>query len=235
MGKKRFTSKSYLKVLIVVGLLAVVGGGAGTFATFNAQVTNPGNTFATGTLLLHATPNGGPSTCTSESNSTNTGGDTCTLLFNNVAFANGVTSPATLDLHNAGTLPAADIKFTVASCGIILNSAGNGSSTVHFGTDPTCADLQLAIQETTNSNYNVNRYCAYGVDNGSGACTFDTNHTLDAASSIQTLQTTGPVPATLPAGGDRYYVIEINPHVATDNTLQNRLATFSVTWQIDQG
>ncbi len=231
VGTKRFTSKTYLKWLIVAGLLAVIGGGAGTFATFNAEVTNSGNTFANGTLFLHATPNGG-TTCTSESDTiNNAGNDTCTLLFNAAALTNGVTSTATLDLHNAGTINASDIKFKVASCTVTDNSGATGSSVV-FGTAPTCTDLELAVQET-DVLYTTNAYCAYGTPSGSD-CTLDAGHNLTSAGSFQTLQTTGPVNADLASAGDRYYVIQINPVVASDNSLQNRKVTFGLTWHIDQ-
>ena len=231
MSKKRFTSKTYLKVLIVVGLLAVIGGGAGTFASFNAEVTNSGNTFANGTLFLHATPNGG-TTCTSESDTiNNAGSDTCTLLFSNAALANGVASTATLKLHNSGTLNATDITFKVASCSVTNNSGSTGSSVV-FGTAPTCTNLRLAVQETSDSLFATNAYCAYGTD-AAGVCSIDLGHNLATAASFQTLKTTGAINATLATGADRYYVIEIDPSVASDNSLQNRLVTFGLTWHID--
>ncbi len=141
---KRFTSKTYLKWLILAGVIAVIGGGAGTFATFNAEVTNSGNTFANGTLFLAATPNGG-TTCHSESDTINNSG-TCTFLFN-TTLTNGVTSTATLQLQNTGTINASDIKFKVGSCTVGTNSGVTGTSQV-FGTAPSCSDLQLAIQET---------------------------------------------------------------------------------------
>ena len=227
MGKKRFTSKTYLKVLIVVGLLAVVGGGAGTFATFNAEVTNSGNVFANGTLFLHATPNGG-SVCTSESDTINNSG-ACTFLFNTTLT--GGTSTATLQLNNPGTIKASDIKFKVAGCTVGDNFTVTGTHQV-FGTAPTCSNLQLAIQETQ-SDFSTNVYCAYGTDT-SGTCTIDAGHNLATATSLTTLLTTGAANATLAAAGNRYYNVEINPNVASDNTLQNRKVQFDLTWHIDQ-
>lgn len=227
MGTKRFKSKTYLKILIAVGVLAVIGGGAGTFATFNAEVTNQNNVFANGTLFLHATPNGG-TTCTSESDTIGNSG-TCTFLFN--TDLTGGTKTATLQLNNAGTLNAADIKFKVAGCTVGNNSGATGSSVV-FGTAPTCSDLQLAVQETQ-SDFSTNVFCAYGTQSGN-ACTIDTGHNLGSVTSLTTLKTTGDTTATLNSGSDRYYVIEINPNVASDNTLQNRKVQFDVTWHIDQ-
>jgi hypothetical protein len=228
MGRKRFSSKTYLKLLIVAGILAVVGGGAGTFATFTAETTNAGNVFANGTLFLHSTPDGG-TTCTSESDLTGNAG-TCTYLFN-TTLLNNVTSVAKLQLNDAGTIAASDIKFKIAGCTIGTNVGVTGVTTT-FGSAPTCANLQLAIQETQ-SNYTTNVYCAYGTVSGND-CTIDTGHNLTTATSLTTLKTTGAANADLAAAASRYYVIQINPSVATDNTLQNRKAQFDITWHIDQ-
>jgi predicted ribosomally synthesized peptide with SipW-like signal peptide len=52
MSSKRV--KQYLMLLTAIGLIAIAsGGGSGTFASFTAEVHNPGNTFATGSLYLH--------------------------------------------------------------------------------------------------------------------------------------------------------------------------------------
>jgi predicted ribosomally synthesized peptide with SipW-like signal peptide len=228
MGRKRFTSKTYLKLLILAGILAVIGGGAGTFASFNAEVTNQNNVFANGTLFLHATPNGG-TTCTSESDTTNNQGTGCAFLFNTTLT--GGTQTATLRLDNAGTINASDIKFLVAGCTIGDNFAVTGSH-VTFGTAPTCSNLQLAIQETQ-SDFSTHVYCGYGTVSGND-CTIDTGHNLGTATSLTTLLTTSGATATLAAGASRYYLIEINPNVGSNNTLQNRRAQFDVTWHIDQ-
>jgi hypothetical protein len=236
MGRKRFTSKTYLKLLIVAGILAVIGGGAGTFATFTAETTNANNVFANGTLFLHSTPDGG-TTCQSESDLTGNSG-TCTYLFG-TTLANNVTSIAKLQLNDAGTIDASDIKFNIAGCTVAPNTtaaAGNTvpgtGSTVTFGTAPSCTDLRLAIQETA-SNYTTNVWCAYGTGSGND-CTIDAGHNLADATSVKTLKTTAGATATLAAAASRYYVIQINPSVASDNTLQNRKAQFDITWHIDQ-
>jgi predicted ribosomally synthesized peptide with SipW-like signal peptide len=137
VGKKRFTSKTYLKVLIVVGLLAVIGGGAGTFATFNAEVTNTGNYFATGTLLLHSTT--GATTCTSESATDNLNvgtGDACATLFTVNLTASTAVQYAQLTLKNAGTVNASDIKFEsptpgcVSTAQLLLNTTLSAQITI---------------------------------------------------------------------------------------------------------
>jgi predicted ribosomally synthesized peptide with SipW-like signal peptide len=236
MSKKRI--KQYLMLLGVIGLVAIASGG-GTFASFSAEVTNPGNTFASGTLFLHNTS--GATTCTSESNSLNvnpgTGapnGNSCAILFNNINLQNGTDATADLALNNAGTINATDVKWDVPTCTVATNSAVTGSSTT-FGTAPTCANFYVTIQETGSSYLpSGNVYCAAGT-NVSGTCAAPTNAiTLSAPSTPTNLLTTGGGAAPFAAGATRYYVIDIHPAVTNDNTLQNRLVTFSLHWKLEQ-
>ena len=104
--------KRYLMLLGAIGLVAFAGGSSGTFASFNAEVTNSGNYFATGTLILN--DNGGTNTCTSvgASNSNLNAGNGCDTLFKldslatpTGALSTGLTSgtPATeLDFGGSG-------------------------------------------------------------------------------------------------------------------------------------
>jgi predicted ribosomally synthesized peptide with SipW-like signal peptide len=131
MSKK---TKRYLMLLVAVGLIAVAAGGSGTFATFNAEVTNTGNTFASGTLFLHDTPNGG-TVCKSEDDLTNNTNSSCTWLFN--ADLSGGSQTATLALNNPGTIAGAGLTFKVAGCTVGDNSAVTGTAVV-FGSAPTC-------------------------------------------------------------------------------------------------
>jgi predicted ribosomally synthesized peptide with SipW-like signal peptide len=127
MSKK---TKRYLMLLVAVGLIAVAAGGSGTFATFNAEVTNNGNTFATGSLLLHNTANG--TTCTSEAGAGNVNNLTtngCSVLFNynSVTDTSGVYE-AHLTLTNAGTVEASGISFDAPSA--CNNTTAEGTSTL---------------------------------------------------------------------------------------------------------
>jgi hypothetical protein len=238
MSKKRI--KQYLMLLTVVGLVAIsAGGGSGTFATFNAEVTNAGNTFAAGTLFLH--DNGGATTCTSESASDNLATNNCDVLFSfGTTTANnfdGGAQTADLTLTNAGTIAASDVEFKVGSCVWAVANAGGSATT--FGSAPAdCAGLYLTIQETDNT-FASNVYCAYGTDTA-GTCDAPSNSfTLDGPTALTTLLTTGAATADFTAFGGatdtRYYVITVDPSgLPTDNTMQNRKVTFSLTWHIDQ-
>jgi predicted ribosomally synthesized peptide with SipW-like signal peptide len=112
--------KRYLMLLAVVGLVAIAsGGGTGTFASFSAEVANTGNYFATGTLFLH--DNGGTTTCTSESDLTGNANITsptgCDVLFHVNPLAPNSLSSAPLQLTNAGSVNATDLKFSLGSTG----------------------------------------------------------------------------------------------------------------------
>src|SRR2546421_11590270 len=102
MSKKRV--KQYLTILSVIGLVSIASG-SGTFASFSAQTTNAGNTFAAGTLFLHDTANGG-ATCTSEAQTTgpnfNIDPAGCGILFT-AHLSQGATT-AHLALHNPRAL-----------------------------------------------------------------------------------------------------------------------------------
>ncbi len=239
MSRNRF--KQFLMLLTAVGVVAIAaGGGTGTFASFSAEVTNPGNTFASGTLYLHDTS--GVTTCTSESATTGpnfnvnpgdgTNGSSCAVLFTAASFQGGPIT-AHLALNNPATIAASDIKFDVPNCAVTTNQATTGSS-VTFGSAPTCSQMYLTVQETQ-SNYTTNVYCAFGTDTA-GTCAAPSNTlTLGNTGSLTTLKTTAAATATLAASGTRYYVISISPGgVTNDNTLQNRRITFSLTWHIDQ-
>jgi len=113
MSKK---TKRYLMLLVAVGLIAVAAGGSGTFATFSAETANNGNYFATGTLFLHATKQGGTA-CKSEldSGNSNIGANGCDLLFNVSQLTAGQTQTVNLQLTNAGSINATTIKFALGS------------------------------------------------------------------------------------------------------------------------
>lgn len=239
MSRKRV--KQYLMLLTVVGVVSIASG-SGTFATFNAQVTNPGNTFAAGTLFLHDTPNGG-TVCTSESATTGpnfnvnpgdgTNGDNCAALFTNGDLSAGAVT-AHIALQNAGSLPSSSLKFSASSCTWSNNNATTGS-TVTFATPTDCSGLYVTVQETQ-SNYTTNVYCAYGPSTTQPACDAPNNTaTLANVSSLTQLKTTAAANATLAAGATRYYVITVSPAgVGSGNALQNLKVTFGLTWHIDE-
>ena len=234
MSKMRF--KQYLMLLTVIGLVAVAAGGSGTFASFSAQVSNPGNTFAAGTLFLHNTS--GVTTCKSETGTLNTipgtgagGTDTCAVLFNAVDLQGG-NATAHLALNNAGNLNATDLKWDISGCTWGDNHLVTGSP-VLFGSAPACSAMWVTIQETQ-SNYTTNVACAAGTTGTPPACDAPDGTYSLASSTPTNLLTTGGGTAAFAGGSTRYYVITIHPNVTNDNTLQNRTVSFAMDWLLEQ-
>jgi predicted ribosomally synthesized peptide with SipW-like signal peptide len=239
MDNKRM--KQYLMLLMVIGVIAAAASGSGTFASFSAQVTNPGNTFASGTLYLH--DQSGSTTCTSESNSLNvnpgTGaggtGDGCAVLFNGIDLATTTTSSANIALNNAGSVNAQNIKFRVNNCTVTTNG---GSTT--FGTAPTCGDFYITIQEKTDGTYASNKFCAFGPGVLAAACAAPANTVTLASSQAGGFANLSmdngsgsATPASLTAGSTRYYTIRIDANPPSgNNALQNRKVSFDLDWQI---
>ena len=107
------------KVLFSMGVVAGIGAlaGAGTFATFTAQTTNPSNTFANGTLVLSNKVDAGTaclSTGGGNTDSNANGG--CDTAFTLAVKAPGDSSTADLTLQNMGSLAASALKVFSGSC-----------------------------------------------------------------------------------------------------------------------
>lgn len=97
-----------LYFLAAAGLLSL-GVGGGTFATFNAETTNPGNTFSTGSLTL--TDNAAATTCFSysdngSSTNTNTNGTSCgaAITLNNTNQTGASIATGTVTITNGGSI-----------------------------------------------------------------------------------------------------------------------------------
>lgn len=131
MSRKRI--KQYLMLLTAVGVVAVAASGAGTFATFNAEVSNNANTFTAGTLFLHDT--NGTNTCTSEEGTANanngsnfyTADNGCTALF--TANIGKATLSTTLGAAESGTVSSITIQSLnglTLHAGDVLNIAESG-------------------------------------------------------------------------------------------------------------
>jgi hypothetical protein len=130
--------------------VAVAAGGSGTFASFDAEVTNSGNYFKTGTLLLHDTANG--TTCASEdaANNHNTGGN-CGTIFTVNAGAITVKTSYGVDFKNAGSLTSSNLAFW-GSCAPDVASYSN--SGLSFSTTGAGAAV-TAIQTTGTLNFGL--------------------------------------------------------------------------------
>jgi predicted ribosomally synthesized peptide with SipW-like signal peptide len=242
-------TKRYLVLLAAVGLVAAALGGTGTFASFNAETINSGNTFATGTLFLHNTK--GATTCNSEDNAGNVQTSGCATLFS-VPFLTDTSgdSEAHLQLTNAGTVEASGIKFKANVPCVTAANVGSGPS---FANADLCLGLQVYIIETdqfyhhdaTDHAYG----CAYGTPSADNTtdglgCQFASGFNLanlpagSLASNLSPLTLKADVGGNtgthLSAGQSRYFIIGVRPPTPLTNAYQNRKGVFDLLWHIDQ-
>jgi predicted ribosomally synthesized peptide with SipW-like signal peptide len=236
VAKKRFTSKTYLKWLIAVGVLAVIGGGAGTFATFNATTTNAGNTFATGSLVLSNTV--GASTCLSTgggNTDTNTNSVGCGTVFNSTISKPGDIAGGNVTLTNSGTLPASALTLTKSAC----STVDNPTETFH-GTGDLCAALNFYVQEWNDSARTSPYKCWYGGGTAT-TCdpTFATSPTSLAGFGTSPVDiSAGPGATAFTANGGaadtRYFTVAVELPIGADNSYQGRQGQINLSWEESQ-
>lgn len=216
------------KVLLSTGVITSLAalGGIGAFASFTAQTRNPGNVFADGTLVLSNTKTGG-SACLS------TGGGTTDVNVNNVCdqLVNltvkkpGDSGTQTLTVANAGSIAASALKVFEAGC-----TDSDASAETYHGTGNVCGQLQLYIQQYSDSAFATPSACLYGGAT-SVTCNFsDTTKTVGAFTTAYNTSTNGLTIGTLAAGASGYFKIGVQLPSTTDNTFQGRQATFDLTW-----
>jgi hypothetical protein len=221
----------------VFGTLLVIGiAGStvsyGTFATFTAQTTNPGNTFATGTLVLSNRVGTGTACLSTGGGNTDTNTNNCDTAFSLSVRKPGDTSTATLDLKNEGSLAGAALKVFIPSC-----TAGNATGQNYHGTGNPCQKLQIYIQKWTDSTRATPAACLYGGATGN-TCNFsDTTKTVATFVTAHNSATSGLSGGAIAAGETQYYTIGlklIDSGPGADNALQGRQATFDLSWFMEQ-
>jgi len=244
MSKKRF--KQYLMLLTVVGLVAVAAGGSGTFASFNAEVTNAGNTFATGTLILSNKVNT-LTTCYSNEAATNDNiNANCSQLIAASNEKTGVSVNNYVTIKNEGTLAATDVKLFVpadqtgsVSCYNHLTGTFPGSDALaHTGN--VCTHLLFSVEEDSAQNDSTTATsCVVGTAIGSGPhpneCdpTNGVNFSTFYGAHNTATNGLGLTGSGLAAGATHYYTVYVYlPD--ENNTYQGMTGAFDLSWHIDQ-
>jgi hypothetical protein len=193
MSKKSI--KRYLMLLAAIGLVAFASGGAGTFASFNAEVTNTGNYFATGTLILN--DNGGTNTCTSAGAllSNHNSGTDCDTLFKLDKFTFGATSLTTPTLTSgdgasAVIAVAAVTGATIYTGDTLTISQGANSDSLPVVSGAAIGGTSLTVD-------------ASGISNSytSGATITDNNETALANLTLSNAGTIDASGISFQAGG----------------------------------
>ena len=224
------------KVLLSIGVVAAIGAlaGAGTFATFTAQTTNPSNTFADGTLVLSNTVNSGTACLSTGGGTTDTNSNgSCDTVFSLSVKAPGDSGTADITLENKGSLAASVLKAFSAAC----TPADSGGETYH-GTGNPCGVIQLYIQQYSDA-FTTPSACLYGGAAGA-ACNFsDTAKTLtdfvstypDAANGLSA----GSLAASNGGNTDTTWVrVGVKLLATANNTYQGRSASLALNWHITQ-
>ena len=241
-------TKKYLMLLAAIGLIATVAGGAGTFASFTAEVTQSGNTFETGSLVLSEKSNTANACFSSDgANNVNSACDAIFANDENLFNAGDGQLTGHLTLANTGSISPAALTWYAPKLGLtgLFSPSGSVCQSVGYTPDNTvdtdhvfhgsgnlCTALQLQIQETDST---------FAPLTGSG-CVFPSDAALCGTNFAG--------PATLPASGvaignitnttPRYFLIKLKfPGSATDKTgvdnqYQALKSYFDLTWHIEQ-
>ena len=230
MSKKRFTSKTYLKWLILAGVLAVIGGGAGTFATFNATTTNASNTFATGTLVLKNDVAAGTCFSTGAGTVTDTNvNSACSAAFTATIKKPGDVATGNVTLQNVGTLPASNLTLTVSSC-----TPSDAPGTYH-GTGNPCTALNFYVQEYSDA-FSTPSKCWYGGGTAT-TCDFVTSPLSLTGFGTSPVDISGTPPAFAATGntGDtRWFAVAVQLPQGAGNQYQGRQANIDLSWEESQ-
>ena len=222
------------KVLASVAVVAVFGAlaGAGTFATFTAQTSNPTNTFANGTLVLSNTVNAGSACLSTGGGNTNTNANgSCDTAFSLSVKAPGDSSTANLTLENMGSLAASALKVFSGSC---TDADAAGES--YHGTGSPCGVVQIYIQQYSDA-FTTPSACLYGGASGATCDFSDTAKTLTAFVTAHPNLAGGLSAGSLAASGgaDTTWIrVGVKLPSTADNSYQGRAASLALNWHITQ-
>jgi hypothetical protein len=235
--KRSKEMKRSRKVLLSLGVLAVVGAfaGAGTFASFFAQTTNPGNVFATGTLVLSDSVDSGTACLstnggTTDTNSNSTG---CDESFSLTVQKPGDSSTTTLKIENTGSLAASVLKVFSSAC-----TPGDAAGETYHGTGNPCGQVQLYVQQYSNAAFTTPSACLYGGFTGVTCDFSDTTKTLSAFATSHGSLVNGLSAGAMEAAGGtapvKWFRIGVKLPSTADNTYQGRSATIDLSWNAVQ-
>ncbi len=223
------SKKWLLSGLVVIGAAALIGGG--TFASFNAQTQNPGNTFATGTLVLSNTKAGGSACLSTGGGATDTNvNSSCDSLFALTVKKPGDSGTANLTIKNEGSIDASALKVFSSAC---ANANATGES--YNGTGLPCSKVQLYIQQWSDSSFTTPSQCVFGGVTVANTCDFsDATKTLNAFTTSYNSSSSGRTVGLLSAHTSAYFTVGLKLPADADNTFQGRQASFDLTWNAAQ-
>ncbi|MGN6372947.1 MAG: SipW-dependent-type signal peptide-containing protein [Solirubrobacteraceae bacterium] len=230
--------KTYLKLLMVVGLIAVVGGGSGTFASFSAETTNKENTFKTGTLLLSDSVKSGTA-CFSNEAASNKEESNCSAVIKAEEMKPGEGKSNYLTIKNVGTLASSDLKLWGSTCAEKEDTKAfeKGAAKNEITPGKVCEELKISIEQDEEAGAKATK-CLVGkaVGVGNEACKEEEGVTLKSwlesnSSGEKAFTFSGD---SLEPAAQRFYTVYLYLPKAAGNEYQGRIAEFGLTWHIDQ-
>lgn len=250
----RRTLKKLLLSFIAIGLLASITTG-GTYAVLQGSQQNINSNVASGTLTL-SNQVGAGTVCVSNSGSgtyaTGTENENtlqsspastgCDKMFTTATVPNqfpGTLTTIHVTVENTGSVDGAKLYLYMpgASAGAGCNGTTSTPSAGVIGTGNPCsaAGDEFYVEED-NSSWTA-LHCAYPA--GAGACSIGGGGTLNDFSTqyyayVGHKLDLGASPTSanaLPNQTYRYFTIGIEE--SNDNTMQGKVATFSLTWHLD--
>jgi predicted ribosomally synthesized peptide with SipW-like signal peptide len=225
MNLKQSLKKRVLMTFGTLGVAAAVAGG-GTFATFNAQTTNAGNTFATGTLVMSNKVNSGSVCLSTAGGDTDTNANNCAAAFNLSVKKPGESGTANITLKNEGSLDAAALSLYSSAC-----TDADASLENYHGTGGPCSKVEFYVQEYTSSTFATVSSCLYGATTVANTCDFtDTTKTLGAFAALY--PNSGQVYGlgAMNAGTSRFIKVGVQLDSSANNSYQGRKASIDLTW-----
>ena len=228
-GDTRMKTRILLTATIVLVLCGYSA--AATMATFTAETKNPTNKFASGTLVLSNTKSGGSGACLSTGGATtDTNANTsCDTLFGLTVKKPGDSGSANLTLLNAGSLAASALKLYSSAC-----TDADATGETYHGTGSMCSNVQLYIQQWTNSNFTGASSCVYGGGTAT-TCAYSAAKTMgDFATNYGSSGSALTIGSGLASGASAYFTIAVQLPSTAGNSLQGRSAAEDFTWHIDQ-
>jgi hypothetical protein len=226
----------YIPKKMLIGVLALVSAalvGYGTWAGFNAQATNPSNTFSNGTLVLSVKKGTGTACLSTGGGTTDTNANgSCDVVF---TFKENVKKPGDsaasdlLTVKNDGSISAGTFKLFSTSCA----NADNAEN--YHGTGNPCSKIQIYVQQFSDSGGTTASACLYGGGDGTTCDFSDATKTIAAFASAYSDASGGlSIGSGLGAGGSNYFKIGVKLPSDANNTFQGRKATWDVNWYLAQ-
>src|SRR3954447_12779723 len=223
-----------LRMVLTAGVAIGLFGfsAAATVASFTAETTNPTNKFATGTLVLSNKVNSGTACLSTAGGTTDTNANTgCDNLFNLTVQKPGDTNSANLTLQNVGSIATSALKLFTTAC-----TDSDAAAQTYHGTGSPCGNVQLTVQQWSDSGFSVPTTCLYGGTTVANTCDFsDTAKTMGAYAGAHTGSTNAQtIGSGLAANGLGYFTVAVKMPSTAGNPYQGRQAAMDFTWHLDQ-